>query len=52
MAVKGKSLGPVLASLILTELEKVVVKLLIDSGMLKFYVRYIDDTLVPVKRRL
>ena len=46
----GASLGPVLANLILTELEKVVVKPLIDSGMLKFYVRYVDDTLVLVKR--
>ena len=46
----GASLGPVLANIILTELEKVVVKPLIDSGMLKFYIRYVDDTLVLMKR--
>ena len=47
----GASLGPVLANIILTELEKVIVKPLFDSGMLKFYIRYVDDTLVLVKRK-
>ena len=46
----GASLGPVLANIILTELEKVIVQPLIDSGMLKFYIRYVDDTLVLMKR--
>ena len=46
----GASLGPVLANIILTELEKVVVRPLVDSGVLKFYIRYVDDTLVLVKR--
>ena len=42
----GASLGPFLANIILTELEKIVVRPLVDSGMLKFYIRYVDDTLV------
>ena len=46
----GASLGPVLANIILTELEKVIVKPLIETGVLKFYIRYVDDTLVLVKR--
>ena len=47
----GACLGPVLANIILTELEKVIVQPLIESGLLKFYVRYVDDTLVLVKRK-
>ena len=35
----GSSLGPVLANIIMTELEKVVVKKLIDDGTIKFYIR-------------
>ena len=45
----GSSLGPVLANIIMTELEKVVVKNLIDDGIIKFYIRYVDDTLLLVK---
>ena len=45
----GSSLGPVLANIIMTELEKVVVKKLIDDGTIKFYIRYVDDTLLLVK---
>ena len=41
----GSSLGPVLANIIMTELEKIVVSDLINSGVIKFYVRYVDDTL-------
>ena len=47
----GACLGPVLANIILTELEKVIVQPLIENGLLKFYVRYVDDTLVLVKRK-
>ena len=47
----GACLGPVLANIILTELEKVKVQPLIDSGLLKFYIRYVDDTLVLIKRK-
>ncbi len=45
----GASLGPVLANVIMTELEKVVVDRLIRSGKIKFYARYVDDTLLLVK---
>ena len=40
----GSSLGPVLASIILTEFENVIVKPLIETGALKFYCRYVDET--------
>ena len=40
----GSSLGPVLASIILTEFENVIVKPLIETGVLKFYCRYVDET--------
>ena len=45
----GACLGPVLANIIMTELEKVVVDKMIDSGLIKFYARYVDDTLLLVK---
>ena len=45
----GSSLAPVLANNILTEFEKVIVAPLMESGILKFYCRYVDDTLVLVK---
>ena len=46
----GSSLGPVLANIIMTELEKHVVSKLIKNNVIKFYARYVDDTLVLVKR--
>ena len=45
----GASMGPVLANIIMTELERVVVDRLIQSGCIKFYARYVDDTLLLVK---
>ena len=45
----GASLGPVLANIIMTELERVIVDRLIQSGSIKFYARYVDDTLLLVK---
>ena len=45
----GSPLGPVLANIILTEFEKVVLSDLLQSDILKFYRRYIDNTLVLVK---
>ena len=45
----GSSLAQVILNIILTEFEKVVVTPLIKSGILKFYCRYVDDTLVSVK---
>ena len=44
------SLGPVLAN-IMKECEKVIVDNLVKEGTMKFYVRYIDDTLLLVKRQ-
>ena len=46
----GASLGPVLANIIMTECEKKVADKLIRNGTLKFYVRYVDDTLMLIKR--
>ena len=45
----GASLGPVLANIIMTELEHGVVDNLIQDGTIKFYARYVDDTLLLVK---
>ena len=45
----GSPLGPVLASTILTAFENVIVKPLTETGVLKFYCRYVDDTLVMIK---
>ena len=45
----GSSLGPVLANIIMTELEKIVVSNLINSGLIKFYMRYVDHTLLLAK---
>ena len=44
------SLGPVLANNILTEFENVIVKPFIETSLLKFYCRYIDDSLVMIKK--
>ena len=46
----GSSLGPVLANIILTEFENVIVKPLIETSVLKCYCRYVDDTLVMIKK--
>ena len=45
----GASLGPVLANIIMTELERAVVDDLVDDGTLKFYATYVDDTLLMLK---
>ena len=42
-------LGPVLANIIMTELELVVVDKMVNSGLIKFYGRYVDGTLLLVK---
>ena len=46
----GGSLRPVLANIIMTERENVIVGKLIEDGIIKFYVRYVDDTLFVIKR--
>ena len=45
----GSSLGPVLANVIMTEFERLLVGKLIKGGLIKFYIRYVDDTLVLAK---
>ena len=40
------SLGPTLANVIMTELEKYLLDKRINDGIIKFYIRYVDDTLV------
>ena len=45
----GSSLGPVLANIILTEFERLIVSELIADGTIAFYKRYVDDTLVLIK---
>ena len=44
----GSSLGPVLANIIMTELD-VVIKPLIANGTIKFYTRFVDVTLLVIK---
>ena len=44
------SLGPVLANIIMTELENQVVSKLVLDNTITFYIRYVNDTLVLVKR--
>ena len=43
------SLGSVMANIVMTELENKVVKPLMNDGTIKFYCRYVDDTLLVVK---
>ena len=45
----GSCLGPVLANIIMTELETVVVDKLFAANLLKFYICYVDDTLALLK---
>ena len=45
----GSSLGPVLANIIMTELEDIIIKPLINDNTISFYSRYVDDTLLLVK---
>jgi hypothetical protein len=44
----GSPLGPTLANIIMTNFEDEIVRQLIDSNI-KFYARYVDDTLVLAK---
>ena len=45
----GSSLGPVLAYVIMTEFDRLVVDKLITDGLIKIYLRYKDDTLILAK---
>ena len=42
----GSPLSPTLANIIMTALEDEIVRDLIDQNVIKFYTRYVDDTLV------
>ena len=42
----GSPLGPLLANIFMTELEKDIIQKLIDKKFIKFYIRYVDDTLL------
>ena len=46
----GGRLGPVLAYMIMTEWEKFVVDKLIEGGIIKFCVRYVDYNFLVIKR--
>ena len=46
----GGSLGPLLANIIMVELESKVIRPLIDDGTIKFYTRFVDDTLLLLKQ--
>ena len=45
----GSSLGSVLANIILSEFKDIVVSELVNSRVIKFYRRYVDDTLLLVR---
>ena len=45
----GSSLGSLLANVIMTDLEEKVIKPLINDNTIKFYQRYLDDTLFVIK---
>ena len=45
----GSSLGPVLANIIMTELEETIIQQLIENDVIKFYCRYVDDTLMVIE---
>ena len=42
----GGSLGPVLANIMMTECEKVMVNQLIENNIVKRYIKYVDGTLL------
>ena len=45
----GSCLGPVLANIIMTELETVTVDKFFEENLLKFYIHYMDDNLALIK---
>ena len=47
----GGSLGPVLANIIMTECEKVILYKLMKEKFIMFYTRFVDDTLLIIKKR-
>ena len=47
----GGSLGLVLANIIMTECEIVIVNQVIENNIAKFYIRYVDDTLLVLRKK-
>ena len=45
-------LAPVVASIIMTESEKVIVDKLVKENVIIFYTRYVDDTLSIIKKKI
>ena len=45
----GSSLGPVLANIIMMELQETIIQQLIESDVIKCYCRYVDDTLIVIE---
>ena len=45
----GSPLGPTLADILMTAFEDEIVRPLISSDIIKFYSRYVDDTLVLIR---
>ena len=45
----GSPLGPTLADILMTTFEDEIVRPLISSNIIKFYSRYVDDTLVLIR---
>ena len=45
----GSSLGPVLANIIVTKFEGVIIKPLIADGTIKFYSGFVDETSLVIK---
>ena len=48
----GSSIGPVLANIILTEFERVIVPELINDGVIKFYKRYVKVSVILWKHHV
>ena len=47
----GESVRSVLVNIIMIECEKVIVKQLIENNIVKFFIRYFDDTLLVFKKK-
>ena len=47
----GSPLGPTLADILMTAFEDEIVRPLLSSNVIKFYSRYVDDTLVLIEIR-
>ena len=45
----GSPIGPTLANIIMTEFEDIIIEPGIKCGTIKFYKRYVDDTLILTK---